>query len=67
MIGMDIVADDEAGPDPLVASRSRFDAMLANMQTAEARAAVDVLFTATPAELGAAAVQAAIKTDWGSE
>lgn len=51
-----------AAPDPLATLRSKFDAMLANMQTAEARAGVDALFAATPAELGASAVKAAKKT-----
>src|SRR4029077_13622075 len=43
----------------LAALTGEFDAMYARMQTPTARAAVDKLFAAPPAELGAAAVKAA--------
>lgn len=49
-------------PDPLASLRKGFELLLAEMQTPEAKAGVDALFAATPAELGAAAVKAA-RTD----
>lgn len=45
----------------LDALTAEFDAMLERMQTAEARKAVDDLFSSTPAQLGTAAVNAARK------
>jgi hypothetical protein len=49
----------EAVPDPLARLTAEFDALLARMQTPAAKAAVDALFAATPAELGAVAVRGA--------
>ena len=49
----------EAVPDPLARLTAEFDALLARMQTPAAKAAVNALFAATPAELGAAAVRGA--------
>lgn len=49
----------EAVPDPLAALRQEFDQLLAVMQTSKAKAGVDALFAATPAQLGTAAAKAA--------
>jgi antitoxin Phd len=49
----------EAAPDPLASLRKEFDQLLAAMQTPKAKAGVDALFAATPAQLGATAVKAA--------
>jgi hypothetical protein len=54
-------------PDATTDSRSleelisRFDNLVAKMQTPEAQSAADALFNATPKELGEAAVRAAQK------
>ena len=45
-------------PDPLAALRSDFDRLVERMQTPAHKAAVDALFAASGAELGAAAVHA---------
>ncbi len=50
-----------AGTSKLDALSERFDAMLAQMQTPKARAAMTAAFNATPEELGKAAVAAARK------
>lgn len=50
-----------AAPDPLAGLRREFDQLLATMQTPMAKAGVEALFAATPAQLGAAAVKAARK------
>lgn len=44
-------------PDPLEALRGEFDALVDRMQTPQARKAVDALFSATPGQLGDAAVK----------
>ena len=49
----------EAVPDPLAGLRQEFDQLLAAMQTSKAKAGVDALFAATPAQLGTDAVKAA--------
>ncbi|WP_085318167.1 type II toxin-antitoxin system Phd/YefM family antitoxin [Derxia lacustris] len=54
-----LTAAAPAPADPLAALGAEFEALLAGMQTAEARAAGDALFDATPEALGAAAVAAA--------
>ena len=53
------MATDRPTPDPLAALRAEFDALIAGMQTPEHRRAVEALMSATPEELGAAAVQQA--------
>ncbi|MHB8386667.1 type II toxin-antitoxin system Phd/YefM family antitoxin [Metallibacterium sp.] len=49
----------EAVPDPLAKLTAEFDALVARMQTPAAKSAVDALFTATPEQLGEAAVRGA--------
>ena len=49
----------EAVPDPLAPLTAEFDALLARIQTPAAKSAVDALFTATPEQLGEAAVHGA--------
>ena len=44
-------------PDPLESLRGEFDALVDRMQTPRARKAVDALFSATPEQLGDAAVK----------
>jgi PHD/YefM family antitoxin component YafN of YafNO toxin-antitoxin module len=44
--------------DPLADMAQHFDALVAKMQTSAHAAAVDALFSATPEELGEAAVRA---------
>jgi antitoxin Phd len=46
-------------PDPLESLRGEFDALVDRMQTPQARKAVDALFSATPEQLGDAAVKEA--------
>jgi len=46
----------ERGPDPLKTLSSEFDALVARMQTPRGKAAGKLLFKASPAELGKAAV-----------
>ena len=48
----------DAVPDPLASLRQEFDQLLAAMRTPGAKDGVDALFAATPAQLGAAAVEA---------
>jgi hypothetical protein len=43
--------------------QKKYDAMLERMQTPEARAAMERLFSATPEELGKAAVRQALRPD----
>jgi len=52
-------------PDPIEALHEEFDALVANMQSRRSRHAVDVLFSATPQELGRAAVKAARRSRRG--
>lgn len=60
MLPFDVHAALAARPvDPLAKLRAKFDERFAQMQTPEARARVDALFKAGPAELGIAAVEAA--------
>ena len=49
----------EAVPDPLAQLTAEFDALVARMQTPTAKSAVDALLTATPEQLGEAAVRGA--------
>lgn len=49
----------EAVPDPLAQLTAEFDALVARMQMPAAKSAVDALFTATPEQLGEAAVRGA--------
>ncbi|HUV96137.1 MAG TPA: hypothetical protein VMV98_01590 [Acidobacteriaceae bacterium] len=49
----------EALPDPLAQLTAEFDVLVARMQTPAAKSAVDALFTATPEQLGEAAVRGA--------
>jgi antitoxin Phd len=46
-------------PDPLSALSAEFDQMYAQMQTAGHRTAMDAAFSATPAQMGGAALAAA--------
>ena len=48
-----------AVPDPLAQLTAEFDLLVARMQMPAAKSAVDALFTATPEQLGEAAVSAA--------
>lgn len=48
----------ERAPDPLKTLSAEFDALVARMQTPEAKAAGDALFKASAADLGKAAVDA---------
>jgi antitoxin Phd len=52
-----------AQESPLDTLSGEFDALLARMQTAEARSGMTAAFDATPAELGKAAVAAASKRE----
>jgi antitoxin Phd len=49
----------QAAPDPLASLQAGFDRLVASMQTPQAQAGVDALFSSTPEQLGAAAVRAA--------
>ena len=51
----------QAAPDPLASLQAGFDRLVASMQTPQAQAGVDALFSSTPEQLGAAAVRAAGK------
>jgi antitoxin Phd len=49
----------QAAPDPLASLQAGFDRLVASMQTPQAQAGVDALFSSTPEQLGSAAVRAA--------
>jgi prevent-host-death family protein len=48
----------QAAPDPLASLQAGFDRLVDSMQTPEAAAGVDALFSSTPEQLGAAALRA---------
>jgi prevent-host-death family protein len=53
----------QAAPDPLASLQAGFDRLVASMQTPQAQASVDALFSSTPEQLGAAAVRAAAQNE----